>query len=333
MLEYVPASFKVVRHVRPKLACDRCDVIMQAPAPSRPIVRGLTGPGLMAQMLVAKYCDYLPLYRQSAIYARHGLTLSRSTLADWVAASSQLLRPLVAALQQYVTGGEKVHADDTPVPVLAPGQGKTKTGRLWTYVRDDRAAGLDAPAAVWFGYSPDRKGEHLHEFTIGGVRYGEPDPDYPEPNLRSEKRVRLDNALGDAQSLDYLYDFGDYWEHEVRLMEVATFNGPLASPWCLDGTNACPPEDVGGLPGYEHFLHVLSDRTHPEYDDMLLWHGKRFDPAAFDLNEVNQRLSQYRSNARRPWSDAYDRCGAGVRAGRVARRVFGGSCYRDPLVA
>lgn len=136
------------------------------------------------------------------------------------------------------------------------------------------------------------QGGHLHEFTINGVRYGEPDPDYPELNLRSEKRVRLDNALGDAQSLDYLYDFGDYWEHEVRLMEVATFNGPMASPWCLDGANACPPEDVGGLPGYEHFLHVLSDRTHPEYDDMLLWHGKRFDPAAFDLNEVNQRLSQ-----------------------------------------
>lgn len=160
VLEYVPASFKVVRHVRPKLACGRCDAIVQAPAPSRPIARGLAGPGLLAQVLVAKYCDHLPLYRQSAIYARHGLTLSRSTLSDWVAGSSQLLRPLIAALQQYVTGGDKVHADDTPVPVLAPGRGKTKTGRLWTYVRDDRASGITAPAAVWFGYSPDRKGEH-----------------------------------------------------------------------------------------------------------------------------------------------------------------------------
>lgn len=160
VLEYVPASFKVVRHVRPKLACGRCDAIVQAPAPSRPIARGLAGPGLLAQVLVSKYCDHLPLYRQSAIYTRHGVTLSRSTLADWVAGSSQLLRPLVVALQQYVTGGDKVHADDTPVPVLAPGRGKTKTGRLWTYVRDDRAAGIDAPAAVWFGYSPDRKGEH-----------------------------------------------------------------------------------------------------------------------------------------------------------------------------
>jgi len=160
ILEYVPASFKVVRTVRPKLACGRCDTIVQAPAPMRPIARGLAGPNLLAQVLVAKFCDHQPLYRQSAIYARHGVDLARSTLADWVAASSHLLRPLVRALNQYVMGGHKVHADDTPVPVLAPGRGKTKTARLWTYVRDDRAAGIDQPAAVWFGYSPDRKGEH-----------------------------------------------------------------------------------------------------------------------------------------------------------------------------
>jgi len=159
-LEYVPASFKVVRTVRPRLACGRCDTIVQAPAPSRPIERGLAGPGLLAQVLVSKYCDHQPLYRQSAIYARHGVELSRSTLADWVAASSRLLRPLVEALHGYVTAGQKIHADDTPVPVLAPGRGKTKTARLWTYVRDDRPAGSDAPPAVWFGYSPDRKGEH-----------------------------------------------------------------------------------------------------------------------------------------------------------------------------
>ncbi|MBF8179808.1 IS66 family transposase [Herminiimonas contaminans] len=159
-LEFIPASFKVIRTVRPKMACSHCDTIVQATAPSRPIARGLAGPGLLAQVLVAKYCDHQPLYRQSAIYARHGVTLSRSTLADWVAGSSQLLRPLVQALHRYVMSGSKVHADDTPVPVLAPGRGKTRTGRLWTYVRDDRTAASDQPAAVWFGYSPDRKGEH-----------------------------------------------------------------------------------------------------------------------------------------------------------------------------
>lgn len=160
ILEYVPAQFKVIRQVRPKLACTACDTIVQAPAPSRPIERGLAGPGLLAHVLVSKYADHLPLYRQSEIYERVGLDLDRSTLADWVGGSSRLLAPLVEALRRYVLATPKLHADDTPVPVLAPGTGKTKTGRLWTYVRDDRPAGsADAPA-VWFAYSPNRKGEH-----------------------------------------------------------------------------------------------------------------------------------------------------------------------------
>ena len=169
MLEYVPASFKVIRIVRPKLSCTSCDEIVQAPAPSRPIERGIAGPGLLAHVLTAKYCDHLPLHRQNAIYAREGVDLEDSTLADWVGASSRLVQPLVEELRRYVLGGNKLHADDTPVPVLAPGNGKTKTGRLWTYVRDDRPAGDTASPAVWFAYSPDRKGEHpqqhLRDFT------------------------------------------------------------------------------------------------------------------------------------------------------------------------
>jgi len=160
VLEYVPASFVVVRHVRPKLSCTKCDCIVQAEAPSRAIERGLAGPGLLAHVLVSKYCDHQPLYRQSEIYARQGVELERSTMADWVGGCSRLLEPLVEALHRYVIAAGKLHADDTPVPVLAPGQGKTKTGRLWTYVRDDRPAGDSAAPAVWFTYSPDRKGEH-----------------------------------------------------------------------------------------------------------------------------------------------------------------------------
>lgn len=160
VLEYVPASFKVIRHVRPKLACTACDHIIQASAPSRPIAKGLAGPGLLAHVLVAKYCDHLPLYRQSAIYAREGIELERSTLAGWVGQCNQLFRPLLNALKQYVLSATKLHADDTPVPVLAPGEGKTKTGRLWTYVRDDRPAGDEHPPAVWLAYSPNRRGEH-----------------------------------------------------------------------------------------------------------------------------------------------------------------------------
>jgi len=160
MLEYVPASFRVIRHVRPKFACSRCDTIAQANAPARPIARGLAGAGLLAHVLVAKYCDHLPLYRQSAIYAREGVELERSTLADWVGQCNALLRPLVQALRKHVLSATKLHADDTPVPVLSPGEGQTRTGRLWTYVRDDRPAGDATPPAVWFAYSPNRRGEH-----------------------------------------------------------------------------------------------------------------------------------------------------------------------------
>lgn len=159
-LEYIPDSFKVIRHVRPKFSCTGCDRLVEAPAPSRPIERGLAGAGLLAHVIVSKFSDHLPLYRQSEIYARQGVEISRSTLADWVGGASDLLSPLVEAIQKHVLAGRKLHADDTPMPVLAPGSGKTKTGRLWTYVRDDRPADERAAPAVWFTYSEDRKGEH-----------------------------------------------------------------------------------------------------------------------------------------------------------------------------
>jgi transposase len=159
-LEYIPDSFKVIRHVRPKFSCTGCDRVVEAPAPSRPIERGLAGPGLLAHVIVSKFSDHLPLYRQSEIYARQGVEISRSTLAGWVGGASDLLGPLVDAIQKHVLAGGKLHADDTPMPVLAPGNGKTKTGRLWTYVRDDRPAGDPSAPAVWFAYSADRKGEH-----------------------------------------------------------------------------------------------------------------------------------------------------------------------------
>jgi transposase len=169
MLEYVPASFKVIRHVRPRLACACCERIVQAPAPIRPIDRGVPGPGLLAHVLVSKYADHLPLYRQSGIYARQGVELERSTLADWVGSAAMLLDPLVKALRDHVLAAEKLHADDTPVPVLQPGRGTTKTGRLWTYVRDDRPAASTTPPAVWMQYTPDRKAihpaEHLARFS------------------------------------------------------------------------------------------------------------------------------------------------------------------------
>lgn len=160
VLEYVPASFKVIRHVRPKFSCRRCEAITQAAMPSLPIERGRPGPGLIAHVLVSKYADHLPLYRQSGIYAREGVELERSTLAGWVGRSAALVAPLVETLRKDVMASAVLHGDDTPVPVLAPGTGKTKTGRLWTYVRDEGPhCGSRPPAAAYF-YSPDRKGQH-----------------------------------------------------------------------------------------------------------------------------------------------------------------------------
>jgi transposase len=146
--------------VRPKLSCRTCESIAQAPVPSLPIERGLAGPGLLAHVLTAKYCDHLPLYRQAEIYARAGVDLDRSTLADWIGQTARLVRPLVEAVGAHVMAAERVHADDTTVPVLDPGRGNTKTGRLWCYVRDDRPFAGKAAPAVLYCYSPDPKGEH-----------------------------------------------------------------------------------------------------------------------------------------------------------------------------
>ena len=166
-LDYVPGTYRVTRHVRPKLSCRCCEAVAQAPALSLPIHRGLAGPGLLAHVLVAKYCDRLPLYRQAEIYGRDGLDLDRSTLADWVGQSVRLLRPLVDALGIHVMTAARVHAEDTTVPVLSPGLDRTKTGRLWCYVRDDRPFGGQAPPGVLYCYSPDRKGEHPSKHLVG----------------------------------------------------------------------------------------------------------------------------------------------------------------------
>ncbi|EEZ8899072.1 IS66-like element ISEc43 family transposase, partial [Shigella flexneri] len=147
-LELVSSALKVIRTERVKKACTKCDCIVEAPAPSRPIERGIAGPGLLARVLTGKYCEHLPLYRQSEIFARQGVELSRALLSNWVDACCQLMTPLNDALYSYVMNTRKVHTDDTPVKVLAPGRKKAKTGYIWTYVRDDRNAGSPEPPAV-----------------------------------------------------------------------------------------------------------------------------------------------------------------------------------------
>ncbi len=163
-LEHVPAQWKVIQHVREKFSCRKCEAITQAPAPSHPIARGRAGPQLLAQVLFAKYRAHLPLNRQSDIYAKEGVDLDTSTLADWVGACAATLMPLVDEIRDHVFAAERIHADDTTVPVLA--SGKTRTGRLWAYVRDDKPfGGRAAPAAIFY-YSPDRGGEHPEKHLV-----------------------------------------------------------------------------------------------------------------------------------------------------------------------
>ena len=138
VLDYVPGHFQVIRHIRPKYACTRVRCHHPGASAGDADPRGRATPGTLAHLLVAKYCDHLPLYRQSEIYAREGLELDRSTLCDWVGQAAWLLDPVVAAIRHHVFAAEKIHGDDTTVPVLAPGLGRTSTGRLWVYVRDDR---------------------------------------------------------------------------------------------------------------------------------------------------------------------------------------------------
>jgi len=168
-LERIPAHWLVIQHVREKFSCRACEAISQPAAPSHPIARGRAGPNLLAEVAFSKFGLHLPLHRQSARFACEGVDLDVSTLADWIGATAVAVKPIVDAIQAHVLAAERIHADETTVPVLA--KGKCRTGRLWTVVRDDRPfAGSAAPAAVYF-YSPDRSAKHPETFlaTYAGI--------------------------------------------------------------------------------------------------------------------------------------------------------------------
>src|ERR1700754_3736726 len=169
-LDLVPAQFRVLVVRRPKYACRACEsVVVQAPAPSRLIDGGLPTEATVAQVLVSKYADHLPLYRQAQIYARQGINLDRSTLADWVGRAAFILQPVHERLMTALKASPKLFADETRAPVLDPGRGRTKTGQLWAYARDDRPWGGPDPPGVAYVYAPDRKAKqpivHLDGFS------------------------------------------------------------------------------------------------------------------------------------------------------------------------
>ena len=256
-LEFVPASFRVIRHIRPKMTCTCCDCIVQAPAPSRPIARGMAGPGLLAHIAVSKFADHLPFYRQSVIYAREGVDLDPGLLADWLGATAALVRPLVDAVARYVLAAYKLHADDTPIPVLAPGNGKTKTGRLWTYVRDDKPSGSTEPAAVWFAYTPDRKGIH------------------PQTHLANFKGILQADAFA---GFNALFETGDIkeaacWAHARRkFFDLYDARPSAVTKEALDRIGALYEieADIRGKPPDERRT-IRREKSLPLIDDFERW--------------------------------------------------------------
>jgi len=168
MLDWVPVQLRVIRTTRPKYACRTCETEVQAPAPERPIAGGLATLALLAQVLISKYCDHTPLYRQAKIFARHGVEIERSTLAGWVGGACWWLEALHDRLCKNVFASNHLCADDTPIPVLDPGRRRTKTGRLWVYAREQRPWSGPEPLAAIYFFAPDRKAErpaaHLENF-------------------------------------------------------------------------------------------------------------------------------------------------------------------------
>ena len=160
LLDLVPVRWRVVRNVRPKYSCRRCEKIVQASAPVSAVGRGKATFATLAHVVVSKFDHHLPLYRQAEMMAAQGIDIDRSTLAGWTGQAAALLDPVVSRIRDAVLAADKIHADDTPVPVLDPGRGKTATGRLWVYAADDRASGNTTPPATWYRFTPDRTGAH-----------------------------------------------------------------------------------------------------------------------------------------------------------------------------
>ena len=275
-LELVPRQWKVIQHVREKHSCRSCEKITQPPAPSHPIARGRAGPGLLAHVLFAKYGLHLPLTRQSVTYAREGIELDVSTLADWVGASAGTLMPLVEAVRGHVFAAERLHADDTTVPVLDPsaslraGVGRTRTGRLWTYVRDDRPfAGADPPAAAYF-YSPDRTGKHPEEHLASwtGLMQADAYAGYNRLYEASRQPAPIVEAACWAHARRKFFDLARLAKAPIAIEAVARIDALFAIE-----------RDINGLPPGERG-QVRHERSRPRIEALGAW-----------LREQHARLS------------------------------------------
>lgn len=220
ILDLVAAQLKKIEIARPKKSCRKCEAMVQTPAPTRPVARGMAGPGLLAHILVSKYDDHLPLYRQGEIFDRMGADIPRSTLIDWCGQSVGVLKPLVARIRDHVFAADRLHADDTPIRVLDPkvalasGGAKraVKQGRIWVYVRDDTPFAGDDPQAISYLFSPDRKGEHPQSHLSGfsGILQADAYPGFgplykPDP-MTGEQKIREASCWAHLRR-----DFHDEW--------------------------------------------------------------------------------------------------------------------------
>src|SRR6516162_3984994 len=262
-LAMIPRQWKVVQHVREKLSCRSCEAITQPPAPSHPIARGRAGPWLLAHILFCKYGLHLPLNRQSATYAREGVELDVSTLADWVGAASATLMPLVAAIRAHVFAAERIHADDTTVPVLA--KGKCRTGRLWTYVRDDRPfAGSAAPAAAFF-YSADRGAVHpdAHLATYAGLMQADAYAGFNRLYEASRKPGPIIEAMCWAHARRKFFDLARLSKAPIAIEAVERIDALFAIE-----------RDINGKPPLER-ARVRNERSRPLVTELGTWLRKQ----------------------------------------------------------
>jgi transposase len=262
-LELVPRQWKVIEHVREKFSCRSCETITQPPAPSHPVARGRAGPFLLAHVLFCKYGLHLPLHRQSETYAREGIELDVSTLADWVGACAATLMPLVEAIQAHVFAAERIHADDTTVPVLA--KGKTRTGRLWVYVRDDRPfGGRDPPAAAFF-YSPDRGGEHpeRHLANYAGLMQADAYAGFNQLYETARKPGPIIEAACWAHARRKFFDLARLQKAPIAIEAVAR----------IDALFAIEREINGMTP--DQRLRVRNERSRPLIADLETWLRER----------------------------------------------------------
>jgi transposase len=258
-LELVPRRWKVIQHVREKLSCRSCEAISQPPAPSHPIARGRAGPGLLAHILFSKYGLHLPLNRQSVVYAREGVDLDVSTLADWVGAAAATLTPLVELLRSHVLAAERIHADDTTVPVLA--KGKTRTGRLWTYVRDDRPfGGCDPPAAIFF-YSPDRGAKHPEQHLAGyaGLMQADAYAGFNRLYGAGRKPAPIIEAACWAHARRNFFDLARISKAPIAIEAVERIDALFAIE-----------REINGLTVQER-LHVRNERSRPLVTALEIW--------------------------------------------------------------